>query len=242
MRHLVKGYILLKEFLNLSRCGSCFKSFMALEGTHVRFALDLGTELGIENFDAYCSGSVYPDTRYVTRVQRDVTHGPDCPHNPFANGLSDFQRGWASHLLYDHQAGGAMKLYLSPDLGPLGQGNAAWVEFTAMKVVEDLEAIHRRPDILAYLQRLAIPVSPSGEPIKMLQYHFAVISKLYRDIPTFGDYRQWFLDIGASEALADSVVNRAIAMLHDEAFSANLTVIFDRVLEETLVARGAKTA
>ncbi len=215
---------------------------MALEGTHVRFALDLMPMLKIGNIGAYCAGAVYPDTRYVTCVDRNVTHGPECPHDPFADGLSSFQRGWASHLLYDHDAGGAMKTFLSPELGPLGQGNSAWVEFTAMKVVEDLEAIRNRPDVLTHLQTLSMPTSPSGEPLEKLQYHFSVTSKLYQTVPGLEGYRQWFIDIGAPEELASAFADRARAMLGDVKYSANLTAIYQRVLDAALVAQRAETA
>lgn len=185
---------------------------------------------------------MYPDTRYVTRVDRVITHGPNCPHDPFADGLSDFQRGWATHLLYDHEAGGEMKQYLSPELGPLAQGSAARVEFTAMKVVEDLETIRRRPDVLEHLQQLSMPRSPSGESLEKLQYHFSVTSKLYQAIPSLADYRQWFVDIGAPEALAEGIVTHAKTMLENPEYSANLTAIYQRVLNAVLVAQRARTA
>lgn len=215
---------------------------MALEGTHVRFALDLMPVLKIGDLGAYCAGAVYPDTRYVTRVDRDVTHGPECPHDPFAEGFTDFQRGWASHLLYDHEAGGAMKKFLSPELGPLAQGSAAWVEFTAMKVVEDMEAVRSRPDVLEYLQKLSMPTSPSGEPLEKLQYHFSVTAKLYQTVPSLEGYRQWFVDIGAPEEFATGIVDRARAMLSDAEYSANLTAIYQRTLGAALVAQRSKTA
>jgi hypothetical protein len=215
---------------------------MALEGTHVRFALDLLPMLKIDDIGAYCAGAVYPDTRYVTRVDRNVTHGADCPHDPFAEGLTDFQRGWATHLLYDHEAGGAMKVFLSPDLGPLGQGNAAGVEFTAMKVVEDIEAVQRRAGVLEHLQNLSMRTSPSGEPLEKLQYHFSVTSKLYQAVPTLEGYRQWFLDIGAPEELAVEIETRAKSMLENAEYSANLRAIYQQVLSSVLIAHQSKKA
>jgi hypothetical protein len=218
------------------------ESFMALEGTHVRFALDLMPLLKIDDIGAYCAGAVYPDTRYVTRVDRGVTHGPDCPHDPFAEGLSDFQRGWASHLLYDHEAGGAMKTFLSPEIGPLAQGSLAWVEFTAMKVVEDLEAIRNAPEVLERLQSLSIPAAPSGEPLEKLQYHFSVTSKLYQSAPSLDGYRQWFIDIGAPKELSTGIATQARKMLDNIEYSANLTAIYQRVFNAVLVAQRSKTA
>ncbi len=215
---------------------------MALEATHVRFALDLLPVLPVVDIGGYCAGAVYPDTRYVTRVDRNVTHGLDCPHDPFAEGLTDFQRGWATHLLYDHLAGDAMKQYLSPELGSLSAGSPAWVEFTAMKVVEDLETLRRRPDVLDHLRRLSIRKSPSGESLEQLQLHFSLTSTLYRSVPEFREYSQWFCAIGAPKDLTYGIAGLAQSMVENAELFANLTAIYEQTLAGVLVDQLHKTA
>ena len=119
-------------------------------------------------------------------------------------------------------------------IGALGEGTPAHLELTAMKVVEDLEAVRRNPLVLEHLRALSIATSPSGEPIDRLQYHFAVTAKLYRAEPTLADYRQWYIDIGVSEHLSDILQKRSQEMLSDRAYVAELEGIYDNVLNEVI--------
>ena len=47
---------------------------MALEATHIRFAFDLKDVYDVSDIDAFVSGSIYPDSRYVTGIDRLATH------------------------------------------------------------------------------------------------------------------------------------------------------------------------
>jgi hypothetical protein len=47
---------------------------MALEATHIRFALDLKDTYGVNDVHAFVSGAVYPDSRYVMGIDRIATH------------------------------------------------------------------------------------------------------------------------------------------------------------------------
>ena len=47
---------------------------MSLQITHIRFALDLHKELNITSLDQYISGTIYPDSRYMTGIDRSLTH------------------------------------------------------------------------------------------------------------------------------------------------------------------------
>ena len=213
-----------------------------MEATHIRFALDLMPLLKIDDIDAYCAGAVYPDTRYVTRVDRDVTHGLACPHDPFADNLNDFERGWATHLLYDRLAGGVMKSFISSELGPVTQGSPAWVTMMAMKVVEDLEAIGQRPEVLMRLHGLSISKAPSDESLELLKSFHSIVSTLYQDIPTLEDYREWIVGIGAPVELAESIVIQARQISEDDAYSAKIRAIYRETLEGVLIDRSGKSA
>lgn len=217
-------------------------SYMAMEATHIRFALDLMPMLRIADIDAYCAGAVYPDTRYVTRVDRHVTHGPACPHDPFADDLTDFERGWATHLLYDHLAGDVMKSYLSPDLGELRQGSPAWAMLGAMKIVEDLESIRLKPELLQHLQRLSIRQSPAGESSEQLDEFCDIASSLYRSVPAVVDYCKWIVKLGVSESLAHTIQTHVRAIQNDADFSAKIRAIYGETLEGVLIARRGKSA
>lgn len=41
---------------------------MALEATHLRFALDLLPKLEVKDINDYLAGSIYPDSRYTTGI------------------------------------------------------------------------------------------------------------------------------------------------------------------------------
>lgn len=50
---------------------------MALEASHIRFALDLKDKYSIQDVQKLVSGTVYPDSRYATKIDRQLTHPQD---------------------------------------------------------------------------------------------------------------------------------------------------------------------
>ncbi len=50
---------------------------MSLEATHIRFALDLKDKYRVQAIEKYISGTTYPDSRYVTKIDRGLTHNDD---------------------------------------------------------------------------------------------------------------------------------------------------------------------
>ena len=47
---------------------------MALEATHMRFALDLKNKYQVRNIKKYIVGTIYPDSRYLSGIDRTLTH------------------------------------------------------------------------------------------------------------------------------------------------------------------------
>lgn len=70
---------------------------MSLEATHIRFALDLKDEYKIKDIKKYISGTVYPDSRYITGIDRNLTHYNDILKPEFAK--DDFKKGWQVHQI-----------------------------------------------------------------------------------------------------------------------------------------------
>ena len=61
---------------------------MALPATHIRFAAALCERLGVADLPAFFSGTLYPDSRWLTGVDRQRTHGrrhldPEFPADDF---------------------------------------------------------------------------------------------------------------------------------------------------------------
>lgn len=108
---------------------------MAFEATHVRFALDLADALRIQNVQTYLSGCVYPDSRYITRISRELTHGP----LPSVDGATDFEKGMLTHHWYDELVGPKYMEHSSWP-GPVKGMGEAWMYMTAVKLVEDQQS------------------------------------------------------------------------------------------------------
>ena len=66
---------------------------MALEATHIRFALDLKDKYQVKDLEKYISGTIYPDSRYVSEIGRELTHPKDyLDWDIFA--VDDFKKGF----------------------------------------------------------------------------------------------------------------------------------------------------
>lgn len=163
---------------------------MASSGTHIRFALDLQERLGVTDETAYLSGALYPDSRYLTKVSRAQTHrDPDVPTDPFAPDLSDFQKGWATHVLYDDRAGNMLR-----DLFDIGDKkiefeSEAYFHVTAAKMIEDLRSVKVLGTDLEKLQKITVVDRPYQEPEDKIEAWYKLQRKVYVSPPaSFDDY------------------------------------------------------
>jgi DNA-binding Lrp family transcriptional regulator len=139
---------------------------MALLGTHIRFALDIKDSFDVKNIDKYISGTVYPDSRYLTKIDRKITHWTDVYDENFCKN-DDFKKGWITHLIYDRiQADifkeifpelfdkfGNEKLVISPE---------NWVIRSSLKMFQDLDDISKF-EIKNYLKCLEYSETPNNE-------------------------------------------------------------------------------
>lgn len=115
---------------------------MALEGTHMRFALDIRDKLGVGDIDAYVSGSVYPDSRYITGIDRFATHPLDYRTDPMFQ-KTDFNKGWFAHLLCDDIQQSVVYTVL-PHITE-GDKNETWIQRTAIKILQDISRSDSAP-------------------------------------------------------------------------------------------------
>ena len=149
---------------------------MALAGTHIRFALDLAERLHIQDVKPYILGTLYPDSRYVSGTDRRLTH----PKNFFPKrALSDFENGWAVHILCDHIQGEVFgKLF--PDLFPQGLSlEDWWPVISVLKVLQDTDDI-ARVDVMPFIVSLDTAYNPVGEDIEKVREYNEIIQRVYR--------------------------------------------------------------
>lgn len=172
---------------------------MAMEMTHVRFALELISDLDVQDRGAYLSGAVYPDSRYYTHIERDKTHGDHVPVDPFNRELTDFQKGWATHIFYDRQNKLPITALSPIDLGPLSLNSPSHVFHTCVKLIEDRHSydVAERSNELLY--QMEIPLAPNGEDQTKLEHYYQVLRELYMKKPEIEDYLRYFAAWGCPQ-------------------------------------------
>lgn len=109
---------------------------MSLEATHLRFSLEIKDDLGILDLEKYVAGVIYPDSRYVTGIRRSLTH--DLDYFVGRKNLSDFQKGWLSHIIGDK----IFKEVMEDKFGDMilfDEVGERWPVITAIKIIQDLE-------------------------------------------------------------------------------------------------------
>jgi len=206
---------------------------MALTLTHLRFGQEIMRHLRVSDVAAYYSGIIYPDSRILTGLPRIRTHGEDCPGNPFAPGLSDFERGWAAHILYDHLAHphyfGLSPQSLSPEelVGDLRR--STWIYITAIKTVEDLQSF----GLVAaekFFQSLPIPASPRGESADLLRRYFDLQRKMYARRPGPAEYRALRSNFQIKPELMDGIAAVTARIQADNALLSKVAAIYQSIL------------
>jgi hypothetical protein len=105
---------------------------MALPATHLRFAADLTDQLVVSDWSAHLSGTLYPDSRWVTGVDRHQTHDARFLDPAFAT--DDFSLGWHIHCVCD-QIQGDIHAEILGDLESLTP-DARWVRMSAAKIIQ----------------------------------------------------------------------------------------------------------
>lgn len=207
---------------------------MALLATHMKFALDISPEFGLGSLGEYCAGAVYPDSRYVTGVDRRLTHFEDSPSDPFLPDLSDFRRGWAAHNYYDNQSGPRYSRLLPWPVDDLRQFNHVWCFLTGLKVVEDIESYRSFGHDLALLRDLKSDTRPMGEDTEKIERYYRSLGELYVSQPTFERYAGLLSDWGASGEVCDNVIDSAKQIDSDSNLKTDLLSIYKDVLKGTV--------
>ncbi len=207
---------------------------MAVACTHFRMALDTLRLFNVQDERAFLAGSVYPDSRYLTGIRRAMTHGPDRPRDPFALGLTDFEKGWALHLLHDRLS---FRPYcsLAPWNGETVEfGDRVWVHLSAEKVVEDMMSFDALGGTAAGLMGLPCPLPPSGESAEKLERYFFLIGQMYSRRPTFERYKEMWVAYGGQASVADAINGVAAEMLSDAAKVSRIGSIYGQVFEQII--------
>jgi len=204
-----------------------------MELTHVRFARDLRERLSIEDESAYYAGTIYPDSRYITSIDRNLTHAGSSPQDLFAGGLSDFEKGWATHLLYDHLA---HPLYVQLSPWPeekVQPGNHVWQFISAAKVVEDMQSYQAMDGDVDMMLNIDFPERPNSEDPTVMSAYAQIQRTLYQQQPTTQHYLEFWLALSPNKQVIDGVMNHVKEMLRNDNLQDRIRHIYDYVLSST---------
>lgn len=203
---------------------------MALEATHIRFALDLKDALDVVDVNAYVSGSVYPDSRYVTGIDRLATNPKDYLIDPMFRS-SDFHRGWLTHLLADDVQGKCMKVTLPETFE--GDGQESWIKRTAIKILQDIEDVQKF-DIAQYLPGLVYVENPNGEDLNILRGYNQIFPTMYAhpDMVTLQTEWEIWRQFGIGDELANKVKVQAEEYRRDSAVIREVGKLYDAMVDE----------
>ena len=185
---------------------------MALEATHLRFALDLKDLCDVQDLSRFLFGTIYPDSRYLTKVDRTLTHPKDGLDWDLAH-LDDFRKGWYLHLLCDKIQREIMKEWIpSAFEGDTTQGGEVWINHTALKIIQEIDDLLRF-DISAVLPLLDHVENPNGEDLETLTRYNQLFLRIYANPlqMSFESYRPLLKEFGVEEELAQRVKQQTFA-------------------------------
>ena len=204
---------------------------MALEATHMRFALDVKKMCNIENIAEYIQGTVYPDSRYVSGISRELTHSNEFLKKEFA--INDFKIGWQIHLLCDkiqrqifHQnIPGFNKLQHE------GFEENQWVNFAAAKIVADIGVVQSF-DIQSMLEYLNSEFCPNNENVSLIRKNNEIMFDLYGDkkVPSIDDYMNMWSKFNVSDELSKKVKEKTNQFMNNE-FKEIIWSCYDKMLQ-----------
>lgn len=208
---------------------------MAFPATHIHFAMDLAQHFSIQDLPAYYAGTLYPDSRYFTQVAREATHGVPCPHDPFAVGLTDFERGWATHLLYDETVGSEQQAII-PETYPRTRADGGmddwWVYLTALKIIEDQQ--NAQEPILQALRSARSEQAPSGEDVQRLEAYYSLIARLYTQLPGLESYDRYMQQLHIPEHRLRQVLEMVSLLSEDALLVSQIAEMYPRQVKKTL--------
>ncbi len=166
---------------------------MALECSHIRFAVDVKDQFDVKEMKRYISGTIYPDSRYITGIDKNLTHDKNFLKETFYKD-DDFKKGWAVHLICDKIQRIIMEQIFPDILSKKNfQSSELWITRAAIKVVQDILDF-KKFDIQNYLHYLKHVETPNNESLDQLKEYNQIFIDTYKDkeeIAIIDEYMMW---------------------------------------------------
>jgi len=197
---------------------------MALEATHIRFAIDLMDKYDIQDVGAYISGTLYPDSRYVTKIERILTHDKKYLEKDFPN--DDFKKGWQVHLLCDEILGKEF----SDSKKTIKQNDGTWIDRTAVKILQEISDL-KQFDILKYLQYSKLSAVPNNESKEMLSRYYDFMKNFYaKSNLQVEDYRFVLEVFGIPKNVENEVIAKCIELQKDKLKMRKIENLYSQII------------
>lgn len=201
---------------------------MAAEATHIRFALDLKKELKIKNLEKYIFGSVYPDSRFITRIDRKLTHNSDLINKDFIKN-DDFKKGWITHLIVDKtQSEEIMKSFSELNKQ---EGDDWWTTITAIKMIQDMGDT-KHFDLQNHLDFNDLE-SPNGEDLSKIKEYYKIVIDMYKNKEDifFKDYENMWVRFNIGNKLAEEIGRKINEYLKSSKARGKINKLYNNTLK-----------
>ncbi len=203
---------------------------MALEATHIRFALDLKDLYRVTELEKYLAGTIYPDSRYITGLDRKTTH----PTNGIDEDLivsDDFRKGWYTHLLCDKLHAEVLTREFPELFLNVTDTDERWIRQTALKMLTDLYDVTKF-DIESVLPLLDYVENPCNEERAKISEFNSIFQTLYSDLPSLSleSYHEMWGKLGIEKGLAIKVKQTAESYENKSDVMKRIPDIYSEVL------------
>ena len=207
---------------------------MAAPVTHIKFALDVKEYFSVQNLDEYLAGSVYPDSRYVSGVDRDVTHGDFLLAPSFWK--TDFKKGWATHHLCDvvgQQLILDLFFNLFEDVYDADSDEELGVRVAAIKFLLDLY-VFETFQMLEY-SPFSYRDNPCGEDMESMHAYYNTLEKAYaKEDLSIGYVLRVWKDRKMEHFAADRILEKTKQYYSDEVVFGKMEELYKKLLAQSL--------
>jgi hypothetical protein len=208
---------------------------MALEATHIRFAVDLKDKYQVRDMEDYVVGAVYPDSRRKTGIDRELTHPKNFREWDLGQ-LDDFKKGWFTHLLCDSLQSRCIKrLFPGIFIEEITAGSPGWISLTAIKALADIDDFTKF-NIKAFLPNTHKIHTHNNEDELLLSQFYGSINQAYGEAKPFSleEYGMKLTRLGMPEEYAIKITTRTKHYAQDKKALTKILQIYPEILAEAL--------
>ena len=189
----------------------------------------MANHFSVVHKDAYISGTMYPDSRWITGRKREETHCADCLQPEFAD--TDFTRGWHIHCLCDHIQSQVCR-QLFPHWEQLSAAKR-WLEKSVISMIQD-QADMPALDLDISLSWMNHPQGPLGEDPLLVQQYYDIIRKVYagKTRLSLNAYYELWLMVGLAQKKARTVMDHMETRIKSQALVDTVTGVYPQMVRQ----------